>query len=104
MLLASWEDGGSQWCGLLAAGTTYSANADLLDDDFRRAESREGGLNQIAADKDGEQKPPLADPMGEGDAGQDKSAGEDTDGIFQFHTLASWSKCLYKVIIDYMTI
>ena len=90
--------------GSATTGLSVLAHAQFAQDDFSGAKSREGGLNQIAADKDGEQEPPLADPVGEDDTGQDKSAGENTDGIFQFHTLASWSKCLYKVAIDYMTI
>jgi len=42
-------------------------------------------LDEVDADEGGEKQPPGADPMAEGEAGEDHGAGEDADAIFEFH-------------------
>jgi hypothetical protein len=61
------------------------SDAQLPENILRRAKARKGGLDQVAADKDAQEQPPLADKVGQADAGQNHGSGKDANGIFHFH-------------------
>src|SRR5690606_33891761 len=60
----------------------------------RRAESGEGGLEQVQADERGQQPPPWGHQLGQGHADEDHHAGESHDraieGHGSFHCLSPW--------------
>ena len=60
-------------------------SAELAQHQRGRTKAGENRLNQVYPDQAGEEQPPGADEMGEGDAEQDHAAGEDTDEGFDFH-------------------
>src|SRR5690606_2583322 len=99
IVVASAAARSKRMCFMSAAATrAIGALADPhpLHHHSRRAESGEGGLEQVQADERGQQPPPWGDKLGQGHADEDHHAGEGHDraieghGGFRCHCLSPW--------------
>jgi hypothetical protein len=76
--------------GSAAAVAFTGSDTQLFEDLFRGAEAGEGGLNQIQSDEPGEEEPPFADPVSEGDTDEDHDSGENSNCTFKTHGMFSF--------------
>jgi hypothetical protein len=59
--------------------------AELAEEEGGRAEAGEDGLDEVEADEGGQEQPPGADPVGEGDPEEDDGTGEQVDEVVGGH-------------------
>jgi hypothetical protein len=61
-------------------------DAEPGENEFGGTEAGEGGLDEVQADKGGEQQPIVADQNTQAQADQHHGSGQDANGIFHFHS------------------
>jgi hypothetical protein len=61
--------------------------AELAQNQGRRAEAGEDGLDEVGTDEGGEQQPSGTDTPGQNDAEEGEGAGKETDEGIGFHDL-----------------
>ena len=68
-------------------GRAALSDAASPQDDLRRTETGQRGLDEVDTDKYGQEKPPGACQMTQGHTRQDQGPGQDPDDAFHFHSI-----------------